>query len=345
MNKWLERALVSAGAAVVSTTALVTTAEKDGNKRKKKGKRKKGKKGEGDSSRGTDGALIDDEVPRSIGAQAAYDYRKGHDGGLTGAEFLDNVRDAGSKAARGVSGFGKLLFSRAPSAPPGEEGDEPAPKKRRRKKVRRRVRRKKGEADAPRPSDDGGPKKKKRRKKRRGEPERDEFDELRDEAAKAARRAAAKGVADKVGMGDTVSSIKEQSKELWEKTEKLSSSVRDRVPEDLGKRIGESFEEAGRSIKDGTNKLADRVRDAVGEDEETGEDIGDKVERGIRGVMRWVEGPGAPKYEAAPKPKRVKVTQDGDDEDEVDAKEPPGDPEPVEAKADDPPEGDEPPPA
>ena len=42
VNKWLERALISAGAAVVSTTAIVTTAERPGKRKKRKNGRKRG---------------------------------------------------------------------------------------------------------------------------------------------------------------------------------------------------------------------------------------------------------------------------------------------------------------
>ena len=61
--------------------------------------------------------------------------------------------------------------------------------------------------------------------------------------------------------------------------------------------------------------MTEKVKDAVGEDEETGEDLGERVGRGLRGFVRWVEGPGAP--EAAPKPSRVRPVIDEEDDESV----------------------------
>jgi hypothetical protein len=343
MNKWLQRALVSAGAAVVSTTAIVTTAESSDGKKKKRKKRKRGdKKRERDESfegRGADGAIIDDDVPRSMGAQAAHDYRTGHDGGLTAGEWVENVKGLGTKARDGASTLGSLLFGKGP--PPGEAPPAGEGKKRSKKRRRRRVRRKKGEAP-PEPE-------KRKKRKRADAPVDDDVSRLKDEAKKQATKAAVNSLADKAGVADAVETLKEQGKELWHKTEKLGEAVREKVPDDLGERVGESLVGAGRAIKDGANKLGEKVKAAVGDDDDdddpaeardgapgdaepnaADDDLASKVGRGIQSFTRWVEGPGAPDYdapdyEAAPAPSRVKPADSDGDEDEqdvVEAKDP-----------------------
>lgn len=266
MNKWLERALVSVGAALVSTTAIVTTAERPG-------KRKKRKKKKGEDGRGKDGALVDDEVPRSIGAQAAHDYRVGHDGGITTRQFLENVRDASKSAARRVSTVGGYLFGKQEPPLPGEgegEGElEAAPRakpqaKRTRKKVRRRVRRDVREGARPSPGAA-----KKRRKAGSVRRERGDFDELRDEAVKRAASAAAKHAADKTGLGEAAQKLKESGGELWKKTEKLGKAVKERVPEDLGERATTTLNEAGKGIARGARALSERLRQALSEEQRT----------------------------------------------------------------------------
>ncbi len=358
MNKWLERALISAGAAVVSTTAIVTTAERPG-------KRKKRKKKKGEDSRGKDGALVDDEVPRSVGAQAAHDYRVGHDGGLTAREWLANVRDAGKNAASRVSTVGGYLIGRQQPPPPegdgeGAELDEaraPRPKAKR-KKVRRRVRRKVGEgprepATAKKKRAGGQKVRQKKGSARRGEEPVDEIRELRDEAVKRAASAAAKHAADKSGLGGAARQIKESGEELWKKTEQLGKAVKDRVPEDLGERASATLGEAGKGIARGARALSERLRTALSEEqareerdvsappdvaeehapnvEEDGAarheptvkepDLGDRLGRGIKGVARWMEGPGAPRDDDGPSaPRRTRPAVPEDDV--VEAKDP-----------------------
>lgn len=327
MNKWLERALISAGAAVVSTTAIVTTAERPG-------KRKKRKKKKGEESRGKDGALVDDDVPRSIGAQAAHDYRVGHDGGITTREFFANVRDASRNAARRVSTVGGYLLGKpSPPPPDAEEGEGEAPppraaragaKKKARKKVRRRVRR--DATEAPRPA--AGAAKKKKKATRQRAPARDErsdFEELRDEAVKRAASAAAKHAADKTGLGDAAEKLKESGAEVWKKAEQLGKAVKERVPDDLGERASTTLGTAGKGIARGARALSERLRAALSEEErsaeERGEDAsttdapvtdverpdesaratedgagdGERLGSAFKGFARWMEGPGAPR--------------------------------------------------
>lgn len=267
MNKWLERALISAGAALVSTTALVTTAERPGKRKKRKKKRK------GEDSRGKDGALVDEEVPRSIGAQAAHDYRVGHDGGITPRQFLENVRDASKSAARRVSTVGGYLLGKQEPPPPEpgevEEAQEAraaaskAKASRKRKKVRRRVRR--DVREGARPSEGAAKKRKKAGSRRR---ERSDFDELRDEAVKRAASAAAKHAADKTGLGETAQKLKESGGELWKKTEKLGKAVKERVPEDLGEKASATLDQAGKGIARGARALSERLRAALSEEEQ-----------------------------------------------------------------------------
>lgn len=295
MNKWLERALLSAGAAVVSTTAIVTTAERPGKRKKRK------KKGEKDG-RGKDGALVDDEVPRSVGAQAAHDYRVGHDGGITTRDLLTNLKDAGKNAAQKVSTVGGYLIGRQKPPPPAGADDEPfdlespsgdaTPPKKRRKKVRKRVRRKVGE----RPTEPAGSSAKTSKKKRtrRGGETVDDLKELRDEAVKRAASAAAKHAADKSGLGDAARQIKESSGELWKKTEKFRGAVKDRVPEDLGDRVGDTLGEAGKGIARGARSLSEKLRTALSEERQANE-----RETHEREVRRVNDEAATPRSEAA----------------------------------------------
>jgi hypothetical protein len=332
VNPWLQRALISAGAAVVSTTAIVTTADRPGKRSKKKRKKKRGKS---ERKEGTDGVRVegDEHVPRSPGAQAAYDYRVGPESGMTGAELLENLKSAGSKTAKGITTLGGWLTKSGAPPPPEGEGEPGAPRKKKKRRRRRRRRVKKGEA----PQRSGARKKK---RKRAAADEADELDELKKAAAKKAAEAAAKSAADKAGVGGAFDAVKESSEEIAKKAGELGASIREKVPEDLGEKVGESLSSAGRSIRDGATKIGDKVKTALDEDGDGEPDIGAKLNRGWRGFTRWIEGPGSQSYEEeldpdkhAPEPSRVRAAPD---DDAVDAKDESDEeaPEVVEARVD-----------
>jgi hypothetical protein len=333
VNKWLERALISAAASVVSTTAIVTTAERpnkpkeDRSNKDRSNKDRSNKRGR--AERGKDGVRIQEEVPRSMGAQAAHDFRAGHDGGLTPLELLENLKAAG----RTVGSVGGYLLGRGKNRPPPVEqtsadvvvASPPPPRPPgRRKKVRKKVRRKKGTGDPA--------------AARAGEPI-SELRELSDEAFKRVSSAAARRAAEKVGVAGAVDSLKES--ELWKKTGAFGRRVKERFPEDIEK-VGDSLEGAGKSLADNAKRLSERVKKAAkeaGEREgltphdngeppsDEGKELGARLERGVKGIARWMEGPGAPG--AGPSSSAGRVRPQRADGGAVEAKEP-GTGEPVE---------------
>lgn len=205
MNRWLERALISIGASIVSTTAIVTTAK---NPQKKKRRRKKRR---GQDARGKDGVRVDEKVPRSPGAQAAHDFRRGHDQGMTGAEFLESLTSSAKRAGERARFVGGLLGL-------GGGAKVPEPKEPRREAAR-------------------GDAKKKRPKKKRP-PEKDAFTELSGEAVKKAGRAAAKKAASDAIEGSAA----------FEAARRIKESVGETL-ESTGKTIKEAAGKIGESVK------------------------------------------------------------------------------------------------
>lgn len=274
MNPWLERALVSVAASVVSTTVWVTTAKQPA----KKKKRRKKKKGD---ARGTDGVKVEEHVPRSPGAQAAHDYRSGHDGGLTGAELLENVKGLGKSTANKARFVGGLL---------GLGGGQkvPEPKKGKKKASSKKGAKKAAGSDKP--------------QKRPPAPE-DDLEALRDEAVKRAKKAAADRVvqeaAERAGMAATLEKLKDASEGIKQRGAELGKVVKEKMPEN----VGETLEGAGRSVKDAAERASRSVKEALDGEEGTG--LGKKLDRGVRDLGRWIQGPGAPDDEERPRRERV----------------------------------------
>jgi hypothetical protein len=300
MNPWLTRALISVAGSVVTTTAIVTTA-KNPNKKKKKRRRKK-------SAKGADGVKVEEDVPRSMGAQAAHDFRSGHDGGMTTAELIENIKGSGGKIASGLKYIGGGLFGGGrPPPPPAEDGEEGTegeerPRRRPPPKGKRRRRRPppKGKRRRRPP-----PRGKRRRRPPPRKEEKGDFEAIRDEVAKHAASKITRGAADKIGAGDVLENIKDGAESVKDNVGKLAEGIKDSIPEDLGERVGDALEDAGEGIRDIGKKVGDTIKgafedpDAVDWSTSRGakdavNTLSDRVDRQLENLGRWLEGADPP---------------------------------------------------
>lgn len=107
------------------------------------------------------------------------------------------------------------------------------------------------------------------------------------EAKKAARKRLQQEVAARSGMNQAAEKWQETSATIKDAGDKLSDSLKRKLPENWSQGVGE----VGRSMKDAFHQAGQNVRQGL----ESNDALGEKFDRGIRDLGRWMQGPGAPK--------------------------------------------------
>lgn len=113
-----------------------------------------------------------------------------------------------------------------------------------------------------------------------------------DEAKKAARKEFRKQVASRSGITQASEKWHAASASLKDAGEKIGDSFKRNLPENWTQGMGA----AGRNIKDAIQQAGQNVREGFEDEQE----LGEKLDRGMRDLGRWIQGPGAPKEQQSP---------------------------------------------
>lgn len=200
-------------------------------------------------------------VPRSPGAQAVRDHENGHRDGLSAGEFLENLQRSGTRNVARIAQLRAWLKNDPSTSSTATKGQ-----------------------DAEQKSDS------------QSKPA-DVADTVLDEAKKAAKKHIQNEVASRTGLSNASEKWQETSASLKNAGDKISASVKQKMPENWSKGVGE----AGRNVKDALAQAGQNVREGL----ETDGHLGEKLDQGIRDLGRWIQGPGAPQNDL-----ETKDTQD-----------------------------------
>ncbi len=293
MNEWVSRALISAAASAVTTTAWVVSADRAGEEgqgpfRRKQKQRKKKKRGR---TRERDSREQEREMSKQRskrrddpgGTTAAEDMRN-YEEGMSGDEFVGKLKALGTGARSALTG----LFNRGDKEEVlVEEGPPPDDKRKKRRGDDRREQQRRDDRREQQRRDEGG--RRRQGKKRKRAPERkDGLSQLKEEAVYLATSAVKKKVVESTGLDKAVDAIKDGAESIKERGGELSQKVRDAIPEDISGKVSG----AAGDVVETSKRIGSRIKEELDDTEE----LRDKVGHGLSDLGRWVQGPGAQDY-------------------------------------------------
>jgi hypothetical protein len=281
----LIRALISGVAGAASTGAVVMSAENAPKLRRKKKRRRRRRRQPGDApprtrkptraqKRARDKRRKEAEAAvADPGSLAIKHLAEISAPGLSTGEFLENLKGTGRSMKDGVG----RLFGLGPR----REEPPPAVVEDKRGRHGRRP-------DPPRAQS---------RRRRPKQTRQDGLEALKQDvmylAKDGVKKKVKQTVVDATGMGDGVGKIKDVAEGIGDRAGDVADAISD-VAKDGAERISET---AGAVVKN-AGELASSVRASLPEDVEA---VGD----GVKGIGRWLQGPGAQNYDGERKPRQL----------------------------------------